>query len=151
MTDTIRVYLDACCVCRVFDDSSQLRVRQEAEAIESILLEIQNHSVLWIASSALEMELMSNPDDAKRRMVLSLLKLSDELWIPDLLTSRRARHFVESGYGDFDALHLALAETAKADVLVTTDDKFLRKVRRGSGIPAVRAENPLNWRQKVRP
>jgi predicted nucleic acid-binding protein len=38
---------------------------------------------------------------------------------------RRAQALVGFGYSSFDALHIATAESAGADVMLTTDDKLL--------------------------
>ena len=43
----------------------------------------------------------------------------------------RAKQLQAAGYGPFDALHVACAEAGRADILLTTDDGFLRKVLRG--------------------
>ncbi|OQA55716.1 MAG: hypothetical protein BWY45_02080 [Euryarchaeota archaeon ADurb.Bin294] len=33
----MKAYLDVCCLCRLFDDQSQFRVRIETDAVEEIL------------------------------------------------------------------------------------------------------------------
>src|SRR5438552_14675416 len=53
-----------------------------------------------------------------------------------------------TGYGVFDALHLACAEAARVDVMLTTDDSFVRKASRGDGRPRVAVRNPLSWSQE---
>jgi hypothetical protein len=54
------------------------------------------------------------------------------------------------GYGAFDALHLACAEQATVDVLLTTDDRFIKQVARRLGKPTIRVLNPVNWMQEMR-
>lgn len=54
----------------------------------------------------------------------------------------RARELEALGFDVFDALHLACAEE-NAEVLLTTDDKFLSRAR-GHKIK-VRVENPVLW------
>jgi predicted nucleic acid-binding protein len=54
------------------------------------------------------------------------------------------------GYGAFDALHLACAEQAAVDVLLTTDDRFIKQVGRRLGKPTIRVLNPVNWVQEMR-
>jgi hypothetical protein len=49
----------------------------------------------------------------------------------------RARQFQSLGYGAFDSLHLASTETGRADVLQTTNDKFIKRAARGDGNPQV--------------
>ncbi len=50
---------------------------------------------------------------------------------------------------EFDALHIACAESSKADVLLTTDDHMVRRVERLSSQLTVRVANPLAWLREV--
>ena len=54
------------------------------------------------------------------------------------------------GFKHYDALHIACAESGGADVLLTTDDKLLRRAIRFSAQLRVRVENPHTWLQEVR-
>jgi predicted nucleic acid-binding protein len=54
------------------------------------------------------------------------------------------------GYGAFDALQFACAEQAAVDVLLTTDDRFIKQVGRRLGKPTIRVLNPVNWVQEMR-
>ena len=45
----------------------------------------------------------------------------------------------------FDALHLAAAETGGADVLLSTDDRFIRLAGRGIGKPRTSVQDPVSW------
>ena len=45
----------------------------------------------------------------------------------------------------FDALHIACAERAAVDVLLTTDDRLRRRAQREASKLAVRVENPAKW------
>jgi predicted nucleic acid-binding protein len=58
---------------------------------------------------------------------------------------QRAKELEAVGYGAFDALHLSSAEAGSAEVLLTTDDRFTRRARRGVGSPRVRVLNPVEW------
>jgi hypothetical protein len=49
----------------------------------------------------------------------------------------------------FDALHLACAESGRADVFLTTDDRLLRKSAGYAKQLYVRVENPLVWLREV--
>jgi hypothetical protein len=51
--------------------------------------------------------------------------------------SKRANTLEKAGYGAFDALHLAAGESAGVDVLLSTDDQFIRLALRGAGRPRV--------------
>lgn len=50
-----------------------------------------------------------------------------------------------AGFSTFDALHVAAAERGRADVLLTTDDRFTRRAARHAGAIGVPVENPLAW------
>jgi predicted nucleic acid-binding protein len=62
----------------------------------------------------------------------------------------RALQLEALGFGAVDALHLACAESTKADVLLTTDDGLLRLAARFAGQLRVRVANPVTWLSEVR-
>jgi predicted nucleic acid-binding protein len=93
-----------------------------------------------------EDEISSNPDVTARVKALELLSLCESKILLDESIIQRGAALELLGYGAFDALHLASAEIAKADILLTTDDRFLRKSKRGLGNPRVKIFNPVNWR-----
>ncbi|MDR1394943.1 MAG: PIN domain-containing protein, partial [Deltaproteobacteria bacterium] len=66
------IYLDACCLCRPFDDQSQDRIFLESESIVSIFSHFKDHSWTMVGSDILEYELMkiSNYDKLKKIMGL---------------------------------------------------------------------------------
>jgi hypothetical protein len=61
----MRIYLDACCVNRPFDDQSQERIRLESEAVILLLDMRSSGRVRWVTSEVLTEELLRNPDGAK--------------------------------------------------------------------------------------
>ena len=93
----------------------------------------------------MEAEILKNPYSDLRPAMLELLAASTERVILSDATFQRADVLEMLGYGAFDALHLACAEQAQVDGLLTTDDRFLRRVQRGLGNSAIRVENPVNW------
>jgi hypothetical protein len=141
----VRIYLDACCLNRLTDDQSQPRIAKEADAVEQIFRLLRAKTVEWSSSSVLEAETSNNPD-AERRCEVEVLLLLATHNIP--LSSQivqRAEHLEALGYGAFDALHLSAAETSMADVLLTTDDRFIKRATRAVGLPRVRVLNPVEW------
>ena len=140
-----KVYLDACCLNRLTDDQTQRRIREEAEAVERILRRMHAGEVQWISSEALTDEINRNPNKERRLENAALLNLAGETIQVDQLTASRAKNLEASGYGAFDALHLACAEAAQVDVLLTTDDGFVRKASRRDGNPRVPVRNPVSW------
>jgi predicted nucleic acid-binding protein len=145
------MYLDSCALNRIFDMPSQARLRLEAEAIEHFFQLLALGQVEWVTSDVLEDEISDNPDAAARTKALELLSLCDRRISVDESVIQRGAALELLGYGGFDALHLASAENANADVLLTTDDRFLRKSPRGLGNPRVKIVNPGNWRKGTGP
>ena len=58
---------------------------------------------------------------------------------------RRGKELQALGFKAFDALHIACAERASIDALLTTDDRLWRRAQREAGKRAVRVENPAKW------
>jgi predicted nucleic acid-binding protein len=79
---------------------------------------------------------------------LTLLEFASEIIRVEDPVIDRARRLHAAGYGVFDSLHLACAEAGQSDVLLTTDDGFVKKAARADGSPAVPVRNPLSWSQE---
>jgi predicted nucleic acid-binding protein len=146
-----RIYLDACALLRLFDNGSQARIRAESRAVEDFFILVFQGAVRWVVSEVLEAEILNNPYGDKRPGVLELLASSAERIILTDEAFQRADFLEKLGHGAFDALHLACAEEAAVDGLLTTDDRFIRRVQRGLGNPAITVENPVNWRRRFTP
>ena len=143
-----RVYLDSCSLNRLTDDQTQARIRTEAEAVTRILDLVSAGEVTWIGSSFVHVELSRNSNLAKRATSLDLLMLATEFAAPDSATYQRALVLQAEGYGNFDALHLALAEQSGAEWLITVDDRFLNRAARRPGSPLPTVLNPIDWIQR---
>jgi len=144
-----RIYLDVCCLNRPFDDQDQDRIRFESEAVRFILKHIRKGDFIWIGSTVVDLELNRTPDQDRRSEMQMFTKSMVEKVTADLKETRRAEELELLGFGAMDALHLACAEKAKAEVLLTTDDKFLKKGIAHSGKLNVRIANPAIWLQEV--
>jgi predicted nucleic acid-binding protein len=139
------IYLDSCCLNRPLDDQAQDRIRLEAEAVLIILSHVARGDWRWVGSDVLIYETKRNPDPDRRSRVRLLMSATTETVPLDPAIVERGAALEAMGFGAYDALHLASAEAARADVLLTTDDRFLRRaVRLGDEI-RVRVENPLTW------
>jgi predicted nucleic acid-binding protein len=141
----VKVYLDLCCLNRLTDNQSQPRIREEAEAVESVLAAVRTGSLRMISSEALEDEARRNPSMERRLEVETFLALASNTVEISEAIARRARTLVVSGYGVYDALHIAAAESVDADILLTTDDRLIRRGARGLGPPRIRVRNPVFW------
>jgi len=146
---TPKIYLDVCCWNRPFDDQTQTRVRLEAEAVLAIVLAVERGGWVLVHSEVADLEI-AKISDAERRERLQLLiprrhhfvSLNDE-------AVERAAALEELDFIGMDALHLAMAEQAKADVLLTTDDRLLHRAARNQERLRVQVMNPLFWLQNV--
>jgi predicted nucleic acid-binding protein len=150
MPEIQRVYLDACALLRLFDDWSQPRLRDEADAVEKFFIRVSKDETVWVTSEVLEAEILNNPHRDRRHEAMELLALSSERLILSNRSIERAAALESLGYGSFDALHLACAEQARVDSLLTTDDRFIRRVKRSVGNSAIQVENPLDWTRRLR-
>lgn len=139
------LYLDACCLNRPFDDQTQVRIRLEAEAILLILFQIYSYGWEWIGSEVLSYEIDQTPDQNRRLRVKSLMTNITRRVPLEPTTVTRAEEVQQLGFRTYDALHVASAERGGADVLMTTDDRFVRSASRNAGRLDVRVSNPLTW------
>jgi predicted nucleic acid-binding protein len=146
----VRIYFDACCLNRLTDDQSQPRIAEEAEAVEHIFRLLRMKAIEWLSSLALEAETTNNPDAERRCEVEVLLSLATYTIPLNSQIVQRAKELEAVGYGAFDALHLSAAEAGMADVLLTTDDRFIKRAVRAVGSPLVRVLNPVEWLRERR-
>jgi predicted nucleic acid-binding protein len=141
----MRVYLDACGLSRLTDDQSQARIREEAEAIERVLVGVRRGTVHLISSEALEDEGRRNLSVARRMEVETCLSLASVTVKIDAAVAQRAQALKSAGYGPFDALHITAAESANADMMLSTDDHLIKRAGRGPSKPRIEVRNPVSW------
>ena len=141
----MKVYLDACCLSRLTDDQAQSRIRDEAEAIEEVLAKTHLGIVDLIGSDVLDDEVRRIPSVERRLEVEALLSLATKRIEVDENIVLRARELNRAGYGPYDSLHLAAAESAEADVLLSTDDRLVKRAARAVGEPRIPVRNPVSW------
>ncbi|MHB0877811.1 MAG: PIN domain-containing protein [Anaerolineae bacterium] len=141
----IRVYLDACCLCRIFDDQTQERVRAEVEAVRRVLEGADLGRWEWVASDVLETEVARTPDPARRGFLLEVVGSASRLVKHGEQQLLRARRLTEHGVALVDALHVACAEAGGAEAFLTVDDVLLRRLHRIRSRLGVRALNPREF------
>lgn len=140
-----RIYLDNCCFNRPFDDQTQDRIRLESEAVLLILGHVTRGDWELVRSEVMDLEIAGLRDPERRRRVEVLVGMGTRRISIDDDQLRRGMVLESLGFGAFDALHVACAEAAGADALLTTDDRFERRARRLQDKLAVRVMNPLTW------
>ena len=141
----MKVYLDACCLNRPFDDQSQDRIRLESEAIIIILNLLYKGEWKWIGSEALEIEIENTPNIEKRHYLKRIANFVNKTRKIQDKESIRAKQLEKVGFKSFDAMHIACAESEKADVFLTTDDKLLKLAKRNKNKLNVDIANPVLW------
>lgn len=142
------VYLDNCCYNRPFDDQTQERIHLESEAILAVLKMGQMKRIVIAGSDILELEITRMSDENKKRKVLDLYKVADiHISYTSQIRKRSEEIASISKIRTFDSLHIATAEEANADVLLTTDDKFEKMAEKLD--LRTRVVNPLRFAWEV--
>jgi predicted nucleic acid-binding protein len=145
--EDMKIYMDVCCLNRPFDDQRQDRIYLEAEAILAILSRCQGGAWTIVASDIIDLEVSRLSNIEKLEKVRALYSLAcDRVSVTDQ-SKERARLFQRQGVKLFDSLHLALAEAARCDVLLTTDDSFLSTAGKTDAMVSV--ANPVTWLMEV--
>jgi predicted nucleic acid-binding protein len=143
------IYIDSCCYGRPQDEQTQLRIIIETIAIRGIidLCRVAGYSI--VGSPTVAAEIRRNPDAKIRDATVDFfLQTVDRIISPSADVIKRAQDLHAHGLGPVDSLHLALAEVAGADVLITVDDDF-EKICTNKKLSAVRIINPLKFMQEV--
>ena len=144
----MRVYLDMCCLKRPFDDQSQPRIHLESEAVLALLGAPQEKVEFW-RSAALELENNQNPLPQRAAKVRLWLEALPPIAAPDATLANRIKELMALGFKNFDAMHVASAESCAAEVLCTCDDQFLAAGGRHAADLKVRVVNPIDLAREV--
>jgi predicted nucleic acid-binding protein len=144
-----KIYLDVCCLNRPFDDWTQERIRLEGEAILSIMERIRTREWQLVTSEAISVELEKMRNLDKLENILKLLEFAVITINIDEEVDSRSQQLEELGFGLYDSFHIACAEVAQADVLLSTDDRLLKNSLRHQGLLKVSVDNPVTWLMKT--
>lgn len=142
------IYLDNCCYNRPFDDQTQERIHLESEVILTVLKMGQMKRVSIVGSEILKLEMNRMQDENKKQKVLDLYKAANmHISYTEKIKKRSADIMSVSKIRTFDSLHIASAEEADADILLTTDDKFEKMAEKLE--LKTRVINPLKFAWEV--
>lgn len=144
----MQLYLDTCCLNRPFDDHSHARILLESQAILSILAKCEAGVFDLISSEVLSNENNLNPFPQKKAFVESVLASSSLFVMLNDSSENRALELETRGFKSFDALHVAVAESAAADYFCTCDDRLLSRARIQTDL-AVKVRSPLELAQEI--
>ena len=138
-----KIYFDLCCLNRPFDDQTQERIHFESEAVLALLEQVQEGRCILVGSQVLDLENGKNPDSKRKNEIEDCLKLAKVYVEVGQQEVDRANELQSFGLKSYDALHLACAESAKADIFFTTDDDIVKKTTHIENINTL-VMNPLD-------
>ncbi|MDR2591447.1 MAG: PIN domain-containing protein [Chitinispirillales bacterium] len=144
MNRKLIIYLDTCCYSRLFDVTDQIDVIEEAGRIRYVMRNSFYGKYRIIGSFAVVSEISQNPKKERRRIekLYNLIK-SGEAQVTTQC-GVRAQELQSKGLKVMDSLHLAAAEEAGADYLLTVDKEFIKKCSRPN-FTTVKVINPINF------
>lgn len=145
MNNSYYIYLDVCCLNRPFDDWSEDRNRLEGEAVIKILKLIKSGEYKLVSSEVIEAELRKMTNLDKLVKIRELLRLVDYQIKLNESINKRSEELEKLGFSLYDSFHVACAESAKIDILLTTDDRLLKKAIKYRQILQVNLDNPVTW------
>jgi predicted nucleic acid-binding protein len=144
-----KIYLDTCCLSRLLDPPTQVRLIEETQAIRRILAYFLRSHWSWVCSRVVIDEVEQTPDLRKRIQLKTWLNLAHQTASLRSREISRGRELESLGFKEQDALHLACAESSKADVFLTTDDRLLKRAQSYQARLYIRVENPVTWLEEV--
>ncbi len=145
MTECYFIYLDVCCLNRPFDDWQQDRIRLEGQAILDIFNRFYSGEWKLVSSETIEAELKRMVNLDKLNRIRELLQVTENKVILTQQIDKRSQEIENLGFGLYDSFHIACAESAKVDVLLTTDDRLLKKAINYNHLLKVKLDNPVTW------
>lgn len=94
-------------------------------------------------------EIGKTPVEDRRERTLELASCSGERVSIGAAETERAALLITLGFKPFDAMHIACAELASADILLTTDDRMIRLAARLGAQIRIALSNPVSWLQEI--
>ena len=102
-----------------------------------------------VSSEMATIEIDASPDLKRRARVRLLLPDLEHIVKLTPAVFARGAELQKLGLKAADAVHVAAAEKAEADVLLTCDDRLLRVAQRHAGKLGLPVRNPMNWLEEV--
>jgi len=148
--EQMRIYLDTCSLQRPLDSRAQTRIILEADATLGILALCEAGISELASSDILLYETSRTPNVTRQEYAYETLSKATVFVELDVQVERRARELNVASIEPLDALHLASAEAARADLFCTCDDRLLKRAR---GVPGLqtRVVSPLEAIGEIEP
>lgn len=124
-----RIYLDTSVLNRPFDDQSQVKIFIETQAVLLILQMIEDKQAELISSNVIEYENSRNPNLDRAKALEIYLSLASERQVADESIRQRAKVLEKIGVKAMDALHVASAEAAQCEYLLTCDKRLINRCK----------------------
>lgn len=137
-----------CCLKRPFDDQSQPRNHLESEAVLA-LLGAPAERAEFIHAGAHDVENDQNPVATRAARVRQWLQLTSVAPLPVAALAARTAELMKLGFRNLDALHVASAELAGADVFSSCDDRLLAVAARNASQLRIRVLGPIELSTEV--
>lgn len=144
----MKIYLDLCAIQRPLDTPNQVRIALEAEAVLGIIRFSESEQVELLSSEALLYEGEQSPLPIRKEHTRAVLAKAKGIVNVTEKESLRAANLITFGIKPLDALHLALAESGKADYFCTCDDKLIQNSKRVPDL-MVKLVNPVDLVQEI--
>jgi predicted nucleic acid-binding protein len=145
----MKIYLDVCCLNRLFDDQRQPRVAVETAAVQRVL-ELAGRGLVTDYSSEMALvEIDRSTDRDRVRKVTSLLPPSERIISLNDSQLDFADELEAAGFSLADAVHLAAARELNIDVFLTVDDRLMRRATRIAKNVPFRVLNPVQFLQEM--
>lgn len=141
----MRIYLDLCVYNRPFDDQRQPRIVIETMEFLFLLGKASSGEITVVNSFALENENADNPYIDRRDIIADILSSARESIDYDEALGKRAREIERLGIMGMDAIHIACAERAEAEIFITCDDLLVRKCEMKKGKIKVKVKTLMKF------
>jgi len=147
----MKIYMDNCCYNRPYDNYTDEQSVAEVAAIKAITAICKRAGFIIYGSSAVtdEIDAFQDSKPEKWRDVRDFYNRTDKIYLsPTPAIMARAQGFMAAGLGDYDSFHLAYAEAAGVDVLLSTDKRFINACAREQ-LSIVNVMNPIIFLPEV--
>ena len=125
----MKIYLDNCCYNRPYDDQSQLRIHQEAEAKLYIQEMISRKEFELVTSFMLDFENGQNCNILNQARIKQFMRENETYYVGSnhyYTLEQRVNTIMATGVKQKDAFHVACAIYADCAYFLTTDDRLLK-------------------------